>query len=91
MQGRAGLFEDRNEALLSDLVAKYPNAVSLEMETFHLLDLARCSKGTVVASACVIALADRMTNDFLDSEFKSEQPDILLYCANLGPVSFVLA
>ncbi|GAB4817801.1 hypothetical protein N2152v2_004847 [Parachlorella kessleri] len=66
-QGRVSLFDDRNEQLLSDLIAKHPAALSLEMETFHLLDLARCSKGTVVAAACVIALADRTTNDFLDT------------------------
>ncbi len=67
-QGRAGLFDDRNDQLLTDLVARYPNVLSLEMETFHLLDLARCSNGTVVAAACCIALADRTTNDFLDCE-----------------------
>ena len=63
------MFDDRNEQLLSDLIAKHPSALSLEMETFHLLDLARCSLGTVVAAACVIALADRTTNDFLDGEW----------------------
>lgn len=30
-QGRAGLFDDRNEQLLSDLIKRYPNVLSLEM------------------------------------------------------------
>lgn len=37
-------------------------AVSLEMETAMLLDLARCSRGSIRAAAGVIALADRQSN-----------------------------
>lgn len=37
-------------------------AVTLEMETAMLLDLARCSKGSIRAAAGVIALADRQSN-----------------------------
>jgi hypothetical protein len=40
-------------------------AVSLEMETFHLFDLARCSRGTIEAAACAIGLAQRQSNAFL--------------------------
>jgi hypothetical protein len=40
-------------------------AVSLEMETFHLFDLARCSKGSIEAAACAIGLAQRTSNDFI--------------------------
>ena len=43
----------------------YPNALSLEMETFHLFDLARCSNGKVKAAAMAIALAERYTNNFI--------------------------
>lgn len=42
-------------------------AVSLEMETFHLFDLARCSRGSIQAAACAIGLAQRTSNDFLAS------------------------
>lgn len=62
---RTGWFEDRNERLLADLLAAYPGCVSLEMETAMLLDLARCSRGSIRAAAGVIALADRQSNDFL--------------------------
>ncbi len=45
-QGRIGTdFDDANEALLAELCAEHPDLISLEMETFHLLDLARCSRG----------------------------------------------
>jgi hypothetical protein len=37
--------------------------VSLEMETFHLLDLARCSDGSSIqAAAFCIAAAERYSN-----------------------------
>jgi hypothetical protein len=35
------------------------------METFHLFDLARCSRGTIEAAACAIGLAQRQSNAFL--------------------------
>jgi len=64
-QGRSvsGMFNDRNEDLVDRLVAA--GVHTLEMETFHLLDLARVSGGNVIASAMAIVLAERWTNDFL--------------------------
>lgn len=48
-QGRVGLFfDDRNETLVDGLISEFPDVVSLEMETFHLLDLARVSKGKLL-------------------------------------------
>lgn len=63
-QGRTGPhFHDVNDELIEDLLARYPNLVSLEMETFHLLDLARCSKGnSIQAAAFCIAAAERYSN-----------------------------
>lgn len=47
-QGRPSRdFDDRNEHVLTDLLTMYPDCCTLEMETFHLLDLARCSRGRV--------------------------------------------
>lgn len=67
-QGRLGTeFSDCNSELLDDLVQRYPECLTLEMETFHLLDLARCSGGQVVGAAAAIVLAQRQTNEFLDS------------------------
>jgi uridine phosphorylase len=41
---------------------EHPELISLEMETFHLLDLARCSNGSIKASAFCIAAAERYSN-----------------------------
>lgn len=65
---RSGWFEDRNDSLLADLLRCYPAAVTLEMETAQLLDLARCSGGSVRAAAGVIVLADRTSNGFLGAQ-----------------------
>ena len=65
---RSSHFEDRNDHILSHLLKLHPNVVSLEMETFQLLDLARCSRGSIVAAAAVIALADRQSNGFIQAE-----------------------
>lgn len=43
-------------------------ALNLEMETFHLLDLARSSYGSIIAGAVAIVLADRCSNAFLGTE-----------------------
>ena len=69
-QGRTGeAFDDRNDALIDAILAEDPSALSLEMETFHLLDMARCSAGgSVKAASCAIGLAERWTNDFLGPE-----------------------
>jgi len=61
-------FDDHNEELLNKLTSKYPEVKSLEMETFHLLDLARVSKGKIKATAIAIAIAQRITREFLSSE-----------------------
>lgn len=47
--------------------------ISLEMETFHLYDLARCSGGSVRAAAFCIALAERYSNAFIDPALMEER------------------
>jgi len=54
-------FEDHNEDLLTQLKQEEPDAASLEMETFKLLDLASRSKGKIKACACVIGCINRFT------------------------------
>ena len=69
LQGRLSAhFDDRNQELLSLLSTAHPNCLSLEMETFHLFDLARCSGGRIKAAAMAIALAERYTNDFIAAD-----------------------
>ena len=68
-QGRVGTsFDDRNADLLDRVVGEAPDAASLQMETFHLLDLARASGGSVVAAACAIGLANRRSNEFIAAD-----------------------
>jgi len=68
-QGRIDpTFDDRNESLIDDLALSHPDVITLEMETFHVLDLARCSRGKLRASAATIVLAQRKSNAWLSSE-----------------------
>ena len=65
-QGRtADHFDDRNENLMQDVLEEIPNAVSFEMESFQLLHLASCSRGSIAAAACAIGLAERSSNKFM--------------------------
>ena len=69
LQGRSTTdFDDRNEDLLQLLAAQHPSALSLEMESFHLFDLARCSGGSIQAAAVAIVLAERQSNAFIAAE-----------------------
>ena len=68
-QGRlSDHFDDRNADLLDSIVERHPEALSLEMESFHLLDLARSSQGSLRAAVCAIGFAERWTNAFLEPE-----------------------
>lgn len=50
------------------LLARHPDLISLEMETFQLLDLARSSHGSLRAMGFCIALAERYTNTFMEPQ-----------------------
>lgn len=64
-------FNDDNSDLVDLIVAKYPDMATLEMETFQLFHLARCSKKQDIrAGAAVMVLAQRRSNDFLDNDRK---------------------
>jgi len=71
-QGRTTLdFKDKNESLIDELIQKIPSLTSLEMETFHLFDMADvCKRGKIHAASCVIALAQRQSEEFLDNKVK---------------------
>jgi hypothetical protein len=66
-QGRAAThFDDRNDGLLDRIDAEAGRVTTMEMETFHLLDLARRSgrgaaDGTVIAAAACMGVANRRT------------------------------
>jgi len=70
-QGRTSdLFVDSNETLIDYLLSQY-KVCSLEMETFHLFDMAECSRGSIAATAAEIVLAQRKSNEFIDPEVKN--------------------
>ena len=59
-------FNDANVSVIGDILKAYPEAQSMEMETFQLFQLAHCSKVPIYASAAAIALANRITNQVID-------------------------
>lgn len=69
-QGRASNdIEDRNEDLL-DRLAAFPDATSIEMETFHLYDLGELSSGRLRTAGAHLILAKRDTKAFITNEEK---------------------
>eukprot|EP01099_Mayorella_cantabrigiensis_P004951 TRINITY_DN3810_c0_g1_i1.p1 TRINITY_DN3810_c0_g1~~TRINITY_DN3810_c0_g1_i1.p1 ORF type:complete len:211 (+),score=48.64 TRINITY_DN3810_c0_g1_i1:25-633(+) len=58
-------FHDHNHKLFDELHEKYPNATTMEMETFQLLHLAQLSVPKIRASAAVITLANRVTGHIM--------------------------
>jgi Phosphorylase superfamily len=69
-QGRvdeADNFNDCNSSLMEDVLSLFPSAASMEMETFSLLHLARCSKKPVHASAAAIVVANRRSALVIDA------------------------
>ncbi|GAM28316.1 hypothetical protein SAMD00019534_114920 [Acytostelium subglobosum LB1] len=71
-QGRQDAnFDDHNQDLINKLMQRYPEASTLEMETFQLYHLATRSKEPIKAAAATIILANRVDNTFLDNDTKS--------------------
>ncbi|KAG7394799.1 hypothetical protein PHYBOEH_004651 [Phytophthora boehmeriae] len=68
-QGRLdSAFDDRNEQLIEDLIKTHPDLHTLEMESFHLLDLAQRSLGSIQATAAVLVVANRATGQVIESD-----------------------
>jgi uridine phosphorylase len=70
-QGRkGGAFMDKNDALLSQLSRAHPALATLQMETFHLLDLARAAHPSqpVHAAAAAIVLVNRSSTSVVSKE-----------------------
>lgn len=70
-QGRADpSFNDENGRLISEVLKKYPKAITMEMETFQLFHLARSClpKGSMRAAAAVVNVANRPTGEVVGEE-----------------------
>lgn len=66
-QGRiSNRFDDLNENIVEMVLNTESEAAAMEMETFKLLQLASCSKGKIIASACMIGLLNRKTQVMMD-------------------------
>lgn len=59
-------FNDYNHSIIDIIKEKYPSASSMEMETFNLLHLAKCSKIQIKASAAAIVVANRISGNVID-------------------------
>jgi uridine phosphorylase len=71
-QGRkSNIYQDYNETII-DEVAKEKDISSLEMETFHIYDLAENSNGKLIASATCLVLAQRKEKTFIDLDLKKK-------------------
>jgi uridine phosphorylase len=72
-QGRLdGRFPDQNSDLFTLLHQMQPQVGTLEMETFHLFDMADMCKEPMRAASCCIVLANRLNNAFLDNKTIAE-------------------
>lgn len=76
-QGRQDpVFWDKNEELVQEITAKFPDTHSIEMETSMLFHLALCARDPtklIKAAGCMQVFADRVGNSFI----RPEQVDIL--------------
>lgn len=62
-------FADNNEGLMKELARRHPSALSMEMESFMLLHLARNSRpeGHLRAAAAAVNVANRATGEVVDA------------------------
>ena len=68
-QGRQGShFDDGNDDLIAEVNAFSSDIVTMEMETFQLLHLARSARQPMAAAAAVICVANRHTDEVIETE-----------------------
>ena len=69
-QGRLdAAFEDDNAHMVDRIVAHYaPHALSMEMESFTLLHLAKCSRVPIKATAAAIVIANRLSSKVVEGD-----------------------
>jgi len=70
-------FIDHNENVISDVMPE--NTLSIQMESFHLLDLALSSRPDrrLIAAANCLVIAQRFTDKFIDDDLKREREVLL--------------
>jgi len=63
------------------LYCRYPDAASMEMESFVLLHLAKCSRIPVFATAASIVVANRCTADVVPGDLLEDMEVRVLLCS----------
>ena len=61
-------FDDNNHDLITKIKLAYPDAKSMEMETFQLFHLASCSKLPLYTTSAAIIVANRLSQDTVTIE-----------------------
>lgn len=68
-QGRQdSRFIDNNHDLVQEIIQQYPHATSMEMETFVMLQLAKCSQVPIKATAAAIIIANRLNGNVVEGD-----------------------
>ena len=65
-------FDDANDGLIDTVCAKYPDAKTMEMETFLLFHLGKCCREPIYASAAAIVVANRCNNSTVNQDTLEE-------------------
>jgi len=64
-------FDDQNADLIDIITSTYPEAVSIQMETYVMYYLSKiCYTKDIASAACGIVLAQRKSGEFLDHDSK---------------------
>ena len=61
-------FDDSNDGIIDAITSNYPGALTMEMESFTLLHLAKCCKIPIVATAAAIVVANRIDAAVVDGD-----------------------
>jgi uridine phosphorylase len=61
-------FQDDNHTMVQDIVKHYPDAASMEMETFMLFNLAKSCHIPIRATAAAIVLANRLIGTVVEGD-----------------------
>lgn len=69
-------FDDRNETLIDQIMERH-HVMAIEMETFHLMHLAKISKGTIHAAGCAFVMAQRKSQQMMNNATKERIEKLL--------------
>lgn len=74
-------FHDDNDGLINAVITRYPDAKSMEMETFLLFHLANCSRTKTIATSAAIVVS---CSDEFNIYYFKESPSLFSECFKAG-------